>query len=135
MCSKQYFNIVCINVMHIESTLCSWGGRALFKSPVAEGKKLFRWREVLVLMERSLLPERRGLNAAASGPLLCFYDEGADVLLPFEVLGDDGAQEAERLHSRVMGAGGAAFFLKSTTISNVLRALSSRLLSPHQFTI
>ena len=29
-------------------------------------------------------------------PLLCLLDEGADVLLPFEVLGDDGTQEFER---------------------------------------
>ena len=36
-------------------------------------------------------------------PLLCFFDEGAAVLLPFEVLGDDGAQEAERLHSSDWG--------------------------------
>ena len=54
-------NIVCINVMHrvcvVAEVKCQWGGQALFKRPVAEVKKLFRWREVLVLMERSLLPE------------------------------------------------------------------------------
>ena len=32
-------------------------------------------------------------------PLLCFLDEGADVQLPLEVLGDGSSQEAERLHS------------------------------------
>ncbi|KAG7460337.1 hypothetical protein JOB18_001218, partial [Solea senegalensis] len=42
-------------------------------------------------------------------PLLGFFDERADVQLPLEVLGEAG------------------FFLKSTTISTVFRALSSRL--------
>ena len=32
-------------------------------------------------------------------PLLGFLDEGADVQLPLEVLGDDGSQKAEGLHS------------------------------------
>ena len=32
-------------------------------------------------------------------PLMCFSDEGADVQLPHEVLGDDGAQGPEGLHS------------------------------------
>src|SRR4029434_466346 len=35
---------------------------------------------------------------------------------------------------RVMGVGGAGFFLKSTTISTVFRASSSRLFWPHQVT-
>ena len=38
----------------------------MFKRPVAEGKKLFRWREVLVLIERSLLPEGRGFEQFVS---------------------------------------------------------------------
>ena len=29
----------------------------LLRNPTEEGKKLFKWREVLVLMDRSLLPE------------------------------------------------------------------------------
>src|SRR4029434_7943687 len=33
-------------------------------------------------------------------PLMCFFGEGDDVQLPLEVLGDDGAQKAEGLHSR-----------------------------------
>ena len=32
-------------------------------------------------------------------PLLGFFDEGADVKLPLQVLGDDGAQEADGLHN------------------------------------
>ncbi len=32
-------------------------------------------------------------------PLLCFFREEADVQVPLEVLGDDGPQEAEGLHS------------------------------------
>ena len=32
-------------------------------------------------------------------PLLGFLDEGADVQLPLEILGNDSSQEAERLHS------------------------------------
>lgn len=32
-------------------------------------------------------------------PLLCFGDEGADVQLPLELLGDDGAQGPKGLHS------------------------------------
>ena len=31
-----------------------WGSQALLLRPVAEGEKLFRWREVFVLMECSL---------------------------------------------------------------------------------
>ena len=31
----------------------------MLRIPTAEGKKLFMWREVLVLMDRSLLPEGR----------------------------------------------------------------------------
>src|SRR4029434_1242603 len=33
------------------------GSRALLMRPAADGKKLHWWREVLVLMDRSLLPE------------------------------------------------------------------------------
>lgn len=43
--------------------------------------------------------------------------------LPFEVLYDDGAQEAEWL-TQGDGGGGAGFSLKSTSISSVFRALS-----------
>ncbi len=40
-----------------DKSLCEWGSRALLMRLVAEGKKLFLWCEVLVLMECSLLPE------------------------------------------------------------------------------
>ena len=42
------------------NVMCRGGGGGsllLFMRPAAEGNKLFLWREVLVLMERSLLPE------------------------------------------------------------------------------
>jgi len=40
-----------------------WRNRALFMSPTADGKKLSVWREVLVLMDLSLLPEGRHSNS------------------------------------------------------------------------
>ena len=47
ICAVRRMNLVCINVMHIahdvDEVKCQRGGRALFKRPVAEGKKLFRW--------------------------------------------------------------------------------------------
>ena len=68
---------MCINVMHIVYNVAEVkyqrGGRALFKRPVAEGKKLFRWREVLVPMERSLLPEGRMLPTYSNVMLLTVY--------------------------------------------------------------
>ncbi len=36
-------------------------------------------------------------------PLLCFFGEGADVQLPLEVLGYDGPQEEEGVHSVYWG--------------------------------
>ena len=39
-----------------------WEFRALLTRPSADGKKLLLWREVLVLMDRSLLPEGSGWN-------------------------------------------------------------------------
>ncbi|AWP07991.1 putative gastrula zinc finger protein XlCGF57.1-like, partial [Scophthalmus maximus] len=36
---------------------CQWGSLNVLLSPAAEGKKLVLWREVLVLMDHSLLPE------------------------------------------------------------------------------
>ena len=73
---------MCINVMHrayvVAEVKFQWGGRALFKRPVAEGKKLFRWREVLVPMEHSLLPEGRGANSSCPGW------EGSFAVIPFE---------------------------------------------------
>ena len=69
---------------------------------------------------------------------MCFLGEGADVQFPLEVLGEDSAQEAKRLHSvdwgvtQGDGVSGIVFFLKSTTISTVLRALSSKLFWLHQ---
>jgi len=44
-----------------------WGTRALFLSPTANGKTLFVWREVLVLMERILLPEGRDSHSVCPG--------------------------------------------------------------------
>ena len=63
-------------VYDVAEVKCQCGGRALFKRPVAEGKKLFRWREVLVLMERSLLPVGRGVNS------LCPGWEGSATIFP-----------------------------------------------------
>jgi len=61
-------------------------------------------------------------------PLLGLFGDGADVQLPLEVLSDGDAQETKGLAShRVMGEGGAGLFKKPTTISTVLRALSSKL--------
>ena len=44
ICAVRSMNIVCINVMHIvydvAEAKCQWGGRALFKRPVAKGKEL-----------------------------------------------------------------------------------------------
>ena len=37
-------------------------------------------------------------------PLMCFFDQGFDVQIPFEVLGDDGTQEAVGLHRVDWGA-------------------------------
>ena len=39
-----------------------WWSWDLLRNPTEEGKKLFKWREVLVLMDRSLLPEGRVPN-------------------------------------------------------------------------
>ena len=45
----------------------SWEFRALLMRPAADEKKLFLWREVLVLMYRSLLPEGSGWNRVCPG--------------------------------------------------------------------
>jgi len=37
-------------------TVSQWGTRAPLMSPTADGKTLLVWREVFVLMDRSLLP-------------------------------------------------------------------------------
>ncbi len=59
-------------------------------------------------------------------PLLGFFDEGADVQLPLEVLGDDGPQEVEGVHSVEWGVtqsdwGGWGWFLPE--IHNSLHCL------------
>ena len=41
---------------------CEWESLALLKRPVADGKKLLLWCKVLVLMDRSLLPEGSSWN-------------------------------------------------------------------------
>ena len=44
-----------------------WGSRALLIRPTADGKKLFLCWEVLVLMDRSLLPEGSVSNSFCPG--------------------------------------------------------------------
>ena len=52
----------------MKSQVESQGGfRALLIRLVAEGKKLFMWREVLVLMDLSLLPEGSGSKSLCPG--------------------------------------------------------------------
>jgi len=58
------------SVSGVAEVKCQWGGRVLLRRPVAEGKKLFRWREVLVLMERSLLPEQFVSRVGGAGHYL-----------------------------------------------------------------
>lgn len=66
-------------------------------------------------------------------PMIGLFCKGPDVQIPLEVLGDDGAQETERLCAdlgshRVMEAwvsAHSALSLKSRTIPTILRALSS----------
>ena len=69
-----------------------------------------------------------------------FLGEGADVEFSLEVLGrivprkwKDCTVLTGESH-RVMGVSGAVFFLKFTTISDLLRALSSKLFWLHQVT-
>lgn len=66
-------------------------------------------------------------------PLMGLFCKGPDVQIPLEVLGDDGAQETERLSAdlgsyRVMGAWAGALSaqsLMSRSIPTILRPLSS----------
>jgi len=44
-----------------------WGSWVLLTRPVAVEKKLFLWREVLVLMDRNLLPEGRDSEYMSGG--------------------------------------------------------------------
>ena len=46
------------------------------KRPVADGNKLFLWREVLVLLDRSLLPEGSDWNSVCPG-----WEESATIFL------------------------------------------------------
>ena len=48
----------------------------MLMSPTADGKKLLRWCEVLVLMDRSLLPEGSGTRS------LCPGWEGSAIIFP-----------------------------------------------------
>jgi len=53
-----------------------WGSRVLLMRPVAVEKKLFLWCEVLVLLDRNLLPEGRDSKR------LCPGWEGSTTILP-----------------------------------------------------
>ena len=66
--------------------ICLWESLVLLKRPVADGKKLFLWHEVLVRMDRSLLPEGSSWNRVSrvggvghnlprtpQGPLVCSH--------------------------------------------------------------
>lgn len=46
---------------------CQWGSLTLVVRPAAEGKNLFLYREVLVLIDRSLLPEGSDSNRLYPG--------------------------------------------------------------------
>ncbi len=70
-------------------------------------------------------------------PLLGLFNNGVNVSVPLQVLGDGGAQEPECLHCHysavhdVEWGESRGFLLKSTIISTVLSVLSSRLLRLH----
>jgi len=66
-----------------------WGSRVLLMRPVAMGKKLFLWREVLVLMDHKLLPEGRD-SVFMSGT------GGVDYNLTCSPQGPGGEQVLER---------------------------------------
>ena len=65
---SKYVQVLCRQsveeIAHINVMCRGWwgigvsgGSLVLFMRPAAEEKKLFLWRELLVLMDRSLLPE------------------------------------------------------------------------------
>ncbi len=53
--------------MGVYRSQCQWGSQALLMRAAAVRKKLFLWREVLVLMDLSLLPERGVSKKFVSG--------------------------------------------------------------------
>ena len=58
-------------------------------------------------------------------PLLCFFDEGADVHLQLEVTGHEGSQEAEGLHSVYWGVTQGDWGWVLPVVNNHLHCLKS----------
>ena len=68
MSNKWPMEFVC-DPWHHDSVSGSWEFWALLMRPAAEGKKLFLWLEVLVLMDRSLLPKDIGWNSGVNSQI------------------------------------------------------------------
>ena len=73
---------------------CQWESLALLKRPVADGKKLFLWCEVLVLMDRSLLPEGSSWNREWPG----WEESATNFLTRLRVLEVCRSSRVGRLH-------------------------------------
>ena len=118
----------------LESFPIQFGGRS---KPDSYGRAEKRLDDCSVELDQQLLrqvvlPEL----AQEVYPLLGLFDDCFDVWLPLQVLGDCGTQKPEGFHSRhsTVQYGDGGLLLKSTVISTVFSAFSSRLLRPHHRT-